>query len=143
MNKQEQRSIKMVIKRILRYLVLFAIKSQTFHWVSVPFCASYKGDLISEDILTLVLLPKKGAKLLPWAENLNKLFTVKSGKLKLSAQGRDLAPFFFGNGTKVKVFSQNKLPLAYGTFFLVLYTQAEKICLSICTKNNQRPMTFI
>jgi hypothetical protein len=31
---------------ILRYLVLFAIKSQTFQWVSVSFCAaSYKGDL--------------------------------------------------------------------------------------------------
>jgi hypothetical protein len=31
---------------ILRYLVLFAIKSQTFYWVSVPFCAAfYKGDL--------------------------------------------------------------------------------------------------
>ena len=37
-----------------------------------------KGGLISEGILTLVTLPKRGA------ENLNKLFT---------AQWRDLAPF--------------------------------------------------
>ena len=50
-----------------RYLVLFAIKSP-FHWVSIPSCASYKGDWILQDILTLVLLPKKGAILLPWAE---------------------------------------------------------------------------
>ena len=30
----------------------------------------FKGGLISEGILTLVPLPKKGAKSCPWAENL-------------------------------------------------------------------------
>ena len=30
-----------------------------------------KGSLISEDILSLVPLPKKGAKFRPWAENMN------------------------------------------------------------------------
>ena len=57
----------------------------------------------------MVPLPKKGAKSLPWAENLNKLFN--GGKFKLSVQGRDLAPLF-GNGTKVKIPSEIKLPLA-------------------------------
>ena len=61
-----------------------------------------KGGLISEGILTLVSLPKRGAKSGPWAENLNKLFTPKGGKFKLSVQWRDLAPFFW----------QIKLPLA-------------------------------
>ena len=60
-----------------------------------------KGGLISEGILTLVLLPPKSSKSLPFAGNLNKLFTEKGWKLKFSAQGRALAPFF-GNGTKVK-----------------------------------------
>ena len=35
------------------------------------------GSLISEGILTLGALPTKGAKSLPWAEILNKLFTLK------------------------------------------------------------------
>ena len=38
------------------------------------------------------------------------MFTVKDGKFKLSAQGRDLAPLL-GNGTKVKIPSEIKLPL--------------------------------
>ena len=42
---------------------------------------------------------------------MNKLFTAKGGKFKLSAQCRDLAPFF-GNVTKVNVPSEIKLPLA-------------------------------
>ena len=33
---------------------------------------------------------------------MKKLVTVKSGKFKFSAQGKDLAPFV-GNGTKVKI----------------------------------------
>ena len=41
---------------------------------------SIKGGLISESILNLVPLPTKGAELLPWAEDLNKLVTVKDGK---------------------------------------------------------------
>ena len=76
-----------------RYLVLFAIKSP-FHWVSIPSCASYKGDWILQDILTLVLLPKKAPYCSPEQKQ---LFTVKGGKFKISAQRRDLAPFF-GNG---------------------------------------------
>ena len=69
-----------------------------------------KGGLISEGILTLVPLPKRSANSLPWAENLNKLFTVKGRKFKLSAEGRDLA-LFVGNGTKVKIPSEIKLLL--------------------------------
>ena len=60
-----------------------------------------KGGSISEGILTLAPLPIKGVKLLPWAENLNTLFTVSSRKFKFSAQGSDSAPFV-GNGTKIK-----------------------------------------
>ena len=71
---------------------------------------STKGGLTSEGILTLVPLPKRGAKSCHWAENLNKLFTVKGGKFKLSAQGRDLS-LFVGNGTKVKIPSEIKLYL--------------------------------
>ena len=61
-----------------------------------------EGDLISEGILTWFPLPTKAAKLLPWAENWNKLFTEKGGKFKFSAQGSNLA-LFSGNGTKVKI----------------------------------------
>ena len=69
-----------------------------------------KGGLISEGILTLVSLPIKGAKSLPWAENLNKLFTEKGRKFEFSAQGQDLAPFV-GNVTKIKIHSEIKSPL--------------------------------
>ena len=61
-----------------------------------------KGGLILEGILTLGHIAKKGAKSLPWAELLNKLFIEKSRKFKFFAQERDLAPFV-GNGTKVKI----------------------------------------
>jgi len=44
-----------------------------------------RGSLISKGILTSVPLPIKGAKSLPWAENLIKLFTVKGRKFKFSA----------------------------------------------------------
>ena len=43
-------------------------------------------------------------------QSLNKLFNEKGKKFKLSAQGRDLAPFI-GNGTKVKITSEIKLSL--------------------------------
>ena len=46
-----------------------------------------------------------------------KLFTEKGGIFKLSAQGRDLAPFV-GNGTKVKIPSEIKLPLNQELFDL-------------------------
>ena len=52
----------------------------------------------AKGILTLVPLPKKGAKSRPWEENLNKLLTEKGGKFKLSGQGQDLA-LFVGNVT--------------------------------------------
>ena len=72
---------------------------------------SIKGGLILEGILTFVPLPKKSAKSLPWAENLNtKLFTEKGGKFKLSSHGRDLA-LSFCNGTLFKIPSEIKLPL--------------------------------
>ena len=61
--------------------------------------------------MTLVTLQKKGAKSCNCADNFNKLFTVKGGKFKLSAQGQDLAPLF-GNVTKVKILSEIKPPLA-------------------------------
>ena len=41
---------------------------------------------------------------------MNQLFTVKSGKFRLSAQRRNLAPFV-GNGTNVKMLYEIKLPL--------------------------------
>ena len=41
------------------------------------------------------------------------LFTVMGWKLKYSAQESDLAPFV-GNGTKVKIYSEIKLPLNNG-----------------------------
>ena len=56
---------------------------------------------ISEGILTLVPLPTKCAKSHPWAENLNKLFTEKSGKFEFSAQGQEDLATFVGNVTKV------------------------------------------
>ena len=40
------------------------------------------------------------------------LFTVKWGKFKLSAQGRDLA-LFVGNANKVKIPSEIKVPLVW------------------------------
>ena len=46
---------------------------------------------------------------------MNKLFSVKGEKFKLSAQGRDLA-LFVGNGTKVKIPSEIKPPLGYDYF---------------------------
>ena len=61
--------------------------------------------------MTLVTLQKKGAKSCNCADNFNKLFTVKGGKFKLSAQRQDLAPLF-GNVTKVKILSKINPPLA-------------------------------
>ena len=63
----------------------YVISSAEFQNIDLP-----KGSLISESILALVPLPKKGAKYRPWAEN---LFTVNDEKFKLSAQEQDLAPF--------------------------------------------------
>ena len=59
----------------------------------VDFEGFGKGGLITEGILTLVPLPTKGAKSLPWAEILNKLFTVIGKKFIFSAQGSGFAPF--------------------------------------------------
>ena len=70
-------------------------KSRVFQdFISLTYgYVSSKGGLTSECILTLVSLPTKVAKSLPWVENLNKLSTAKGGKFKLSAQGWDLVPF--------------------------------------------------
>ena len=48
---------------------------------------SFKCSLISEGILILVPLQIKSAKLLPWTENLNMLFTVLCWKFKFSDEG--------------------------------------------------------
>ena len=69
-----------------------------------------KGGLISEVILTLVSLLRKGAESLPWAENSNFPPISLNNLFNLSAQGGDLAPFV-GNGTKVKIPSAIKQPL--------------------------------
>ena len=58
-----------------------------------------RASVNPEGTLTLVSLPNKGAKSLPWGEN--NCITVVGEQLKFSAQGRDLAPFD-GNGTKNK-----------------------------------------
>ena len=67
-----------------------------------------KDVLISEGILTFVPFPKKKVPNLS-PEQRFPPFTVNY-LVKFSAQGRDLAPFF-GNGTKVKIPSEIKLPL--------------------------------
>ena len=53
---------------------------------NMPYASKFftKGDFISEGILTLVPLPIKGAKLLPWTELFKKLFTVMDGNFKCS-----------------------------------------------------------
>ena len=67
----------------------------------------HNGGLISEDVLTLVPLPTKGAKSLFRAENVNKLFTVMGRTFKFSVEKSDLTPFV-GNGTKVRITSEIK-----------------------------------
>ena len=85
-----------------------------------------KGGLISEGILTLVSLPIKGAKSLPWAENLNKLFTGMGEKFKFYAQRSDLTPFV-GNSTKIIVPSEIKPPLGIytQTLYLINYKKTQ------------------
>jgi hypothetical protein len=61
--------------------------------------------------LTLVTLPTKGAKSCPGAENLNFPSFSVNNLFKFSAQGQDLA-HIVGNGTKVKISSEIKPPLA-------------------------------
>ena len=46
-----------------------------------------KGDLISEDILTLVSLPTKSAKSLTWVENLNNLNNFMAGNSRFLLMG--------------------------------------------------------
>ena len=64
----------------------------------------HKGDLISEDILTLVQWPTKGAKSYPRAE-LNFPALTINNLFKVFAHGSNLAPFV-GNGTEVKILSE-------------------------------------
>ena len=70
----------------------------------ISLIPSAKGGLISKGILTLVLLPKKGAKLLIF---LSRKICMK---FKFSAQEIDLAPFV-GNGIRVEIPSEIKPPL--------------------------------
>ena len=67
------------------------------------------GFLILEGILTLVPLPKKGAKSLSCAENLNFPPMTVDSLDKFSAQESDMA--IVGNGTKVKIPSEIKPPI--------------------------------
>jgi hypothetical protein len=64
-------------------------------------------------------LPTKGAKLLPRAKNLSKLFTVIGEKFNFfcSGPGNYLA-FFVGTWAKVKILSEIKPPLGRFGFFL-------------------------
>ena len=64
-----------------------------------------KGGLISKGIWTLIPFLTKGAKLLTWAENLDKLFILER------PQGSDLSLFVVSNGNKVKIPSEIKPPL--------------------------------
>ena len=54
-----------------------------------------KGGFRSEDTGEFLHLQHKYSKLLSWAENLNKLFTVMGVKFKFSAQDRDLEYLFW------------------------------------------------
>ena len=65
---------------------------------------------------------------------MNKLFTVKGGKFKLSAQGRDLA-LFVGNGTKVIILSEIKLPLLKKVCTLFCFRSTILILLAWFLKN--------
>ena len=58
--------------------------------INFIFFISPKGGFKSEDTGEFLLLQNKYSKLLSWAENLNKLFTVLGGKFKFSAQDSDL-----------------------------------------------------
>jgi hypothetical protein len=70
-----------------------------------------EGSLISEDILTLVPLPKKGAKFRPWAESLDFLPFYSKQLIQIFCSGARFGTFFFGNGTKVKIPSEIKQSL--------------------------------
>ena len=48
---------------------------------------------------------------MPLSRKFEKVVTLKGRKFKLSAQGQDLA-LFVGNGTKIKILAEIKLPLA-------------------------------
>jgi hypothetical protein len=54
------------------------------------------------------------------------LLTVKGGKFKLSAQGRDFAPVC-GNGTKVKIISEIKLPLVQDSDVAYIFGDEAKV----------------
>ena len=76
------------------------------------FCSfTSKGGLISEGTyFELCPIANKRCQITPLSKIFNKLFTVKGGKFKFSAQGRDLATIV-GNGTKVKKPYEIKPPL--------------------------------
>ena len=65
-----------------------------------------KGSLISEGILSLVPLPKKGVKSRPWAESLNFPALYSKHLIQIFCSGAR-----FGNGTKVRIPSEIKPPL--------------------------------
>ena len=69
-----------------------------------------KARLISEGILILVSLPTKGAKSIIWAENLNFLHLPVNKVFKFLLRG--VIWHLFGKGTKVRIPSDIKSPLA-------------------------------
>ena len=93
---------------------MFDFRFRLIHCWKLKKILNYKDGLFSESILTCVPLPSKGAKLLLWAENLNKLFTVKGGKFKFSVHFP--APFV-GNWTKVKMGNEPSAKSDAPTFY--------------------------
>ena len=84
------REIKIISRRLPNLYV------RGTHWTNTQCLLwsklYHKGDLISDSILILVPLPAKGAKSLPWAENLN-LPSITTLVFNFSAQASNLAPF--------------------------------------------------
>ena len=66
---------------------------------------------MSEHTGRVLLFHDKYSKLLSWAKNLNKLFTVMGGKFKFSAQDRD----FYGEVKNLPVPSDIIPPLKHST----------------------------
>ena len=72
------------------------IKIENWGFTSVEwkFTDSFKGSLISEGTyFDFGPISKKGAKSLPWAENLNKLFTVKGREIQTFCSGEKFDTF--------------------------------------------------
>ena len=72
--------------------------------------ASFKGGLISEGILIWVPLPTKGARLLPWAENLNfPPITLNNLPIQIFCSGEWFGTFYWFMGPNLKYLRLNHL----------------------------------